>query len=97
MNDYDLPQVDLLVAGHHGSKNSTSELLLDTDFQCLMGEIGQLGVELMNQLDLEMKQMDELISQMDILETPVAMDDVAVTEEAMGMVPDEEIAGKIRN
>ena len=25
-----LPQVDLLVAGHHGSKHSTSELLLET-------------------------------------------------------------------
>jgi competence protein ComEC len=27
---YDLPQVELLVAGHHGSKSSTSDLLLET-------------------------------------------------------------------
>ena len=30
VHDYDLPDVDLLVAGHHGSQNSTSELLLET-------------------------------------------------------------------
>lgn len=89
LNPQNLAQVVMALNGTEDS----AELLLDTDFQSLMGEIGQLGVELMNQLDLEMKQMDELISQMDILETPVAMDDVAVTEEAMGMVPDEEIAG----
>ena len=29
MHDHDLPQVDVLVAGHHGSKNSTSQELLD--------------------------------------------------------------------
>lgn len=28
MNRHDLPQVDVLVAGHHGSKHSTSEQLL---------------------------------------------------------------------
>ena len=28
MHDYALPEVDLLIAGHHGSKNSTSEELL---------------------------------------------------------------------
>jgi competence protein ComEC len=29
MHDYDLPSVDLLIAGHHGSKNSTSRELLE--------------------------------------------------------------------
>jgi competence protein ComEC len=29
LHDHDLPQVDVLVAGHHGSKNSTSQELLD--------------------------------------------------------------------
>jgi competence protein ComEC len=30
MRDAALPDVDLLVAGHHGSKNSTSQALLNT-------------------------------------------------------------------
>lgn len=89
LNPQNLAQVVMALNGTEDS----AELLLDTDFQSLMSKIGQFGVELMNQLDLEMKQMDELISQMDILETPVVMDDVAVTEEAMGAVSDEEIAG----
>lgn len=88
LNPQNLAQVVMALNGTEDS----AELLLDTDFQSLMSKIGQFGVELMNQLDLEMKQMDELISQMDILETPVVMDDVAVTEEAMGAVSDEEIA-----
>lgn len=89
LNPQNLAQVVMALNGTEDS----AELLLDTDFQSLMSKIGQFGVELMNQLDLEMKQMDELISQMDILETPVVMDDVAVTEETMGAVSDEEIAG----
>ena len=28
LRSYDIPEVDILVAGHHGSKNSTSEELL---------------------------------------------------------------------
>ena len=30
LNKYDLPLIEILIAGHHGSKSSTSELLLDT-------------------------------------------------------------------
>lgn len=30
LSRWELPQVDLLVAGHHGAKDSTSQILLDT-------------------------------------------------------------------
>ena len=30
LSRYALPEVDLLVAGHHGSRDSTSQILLDT-------------------------------------------------------------------
>lgn len=89
LNPQNLAQVVMELNGTQDS----AELLLDTDFQSLMGKIGQLGVELMNQLDLETKQMDELISQMDILEASVAMEDAAVTDEATVIAPEEAIAG----
>jgi flagellar hook-length control protein FliK len=47
-----------------GTADST-ELLLNTDFEELLGNIEDLGSNLMEQLDLQPEQMDELISQLD--------------------------------
>lgn len=46
--------------------DDSTQLLMDPDFQNLMSDIGQLGNELMGQLNLGMDQMDELIRQMDV-------------------------------
>jgi flagellar hook-length control protein FliK len=47
-----------------GATDST-ELLLNTDFEELLGNIEDLGSNLMEQLNLQPEQMDELISQLD--------------------------------
>jgi flagellar hook-length control protein FliK len=47
-----------------GASDST-ELLLNTDFEELLGNIEDLGSSLMEQLDLQPDQMEELISQLD--------------------------------
>jgi flagellar hook-length control protein FliK len=52
-----------------GTQDST-QLLLSSDFQQLLGEIGSMGSELMNRLNLQMNQMDELVSQLDLLAMP---------------------------
>jgi flagellar hook-length control protein FliK len=43
----------------------STELLLNTDFEELLGNIEDLGSNLMEQLNLQPEQMDELISQLD--------------------------------
>lgn len=85
LNPANLAQV---VMQWNGSEDSTA-LLLDTDFQNLLSQIGQLGGELMNQLHLEMNQMNELIAQMDVLQEPVQMEGLElptddVTQGVMG-------------
>lgn len=47
------------------------ELLMDSDFQNLLIQVGEAGSELVNRLNIEMNQMDELVSQMEIQENPV--------------------------
>lgn len=49
------------------------ELLMDSDFQNLLVQVGEAGSELVNRLNLEMNQMDELVSRMEIMDAPVEL------------------------
>ena len=51
------------------------DLLMNDQFQGLMQQIDQLGGQLANELELQPAQMDELIAQMDILQTPETLTD----------------------
>lgn len=69
-----------------GTVDST-ELLLSSDFQQLLGKIGSMGSELMNQLNLQMTQMDELVSQLDLLASPQEIEILPEVSEAAAEVP----------
>ncbi|MGN0427974.1 MAG: flagellar hook-length control protein FliK [Agathobacter sp.] len=56
-----------VVAELTGATN-TMELLVSTDFQELLGSIGQMGSDLMKQLNIQMDQIDELVMQMNTLD-----------------------------
>lgn len=62
-----------VVAELTGATN-TMELLVSTDFQELLGSIGQMGSDLMKQLNIQMDQMDELVAQMNALDENQAID-----------------------
>lgn len=51
----------------------TMELIVDADFQKLLGTIGQMGSDLMKDLNLHMDQMDELVMQMDVLDSSIEL------------------------
>lgn len=62
-----------VVAELTGATN-TMELLVSADFQELLGSIGQMGSDLMKQLNIQMDQMDELVAQMNALDENQAID-----------------------
>lgn len=62
-----------VVAELTGATN-TMELLVSADFQELLGSIGQMGSDLMKQLNIQMDQIDELVMQMDTLDENQAID-----------------------
>lgn len=55
-----------------------SALLLDADFQSLLGDVTQLGRELMSALDLNSEQMELLLSDMEVLEQSQALENAEV-------------------
>jgi flagellar hook-length control protein FliK len=69
-----------------GTKDST-QLLLNADFQQLLGKIGSMGSELMNQLNLQMNQMDELVSQLDLLASPQEVEVMPEVSETAAELP----------
>lgn len=77
LNPQNLGQLVMQLTGMEDS----TQLLMNPDFQKLMNDIGQLGSELMNQLNLEMGQLNELIRRMDMLTEP------SVFEETMENLP----------
>lgn len=60
--------------------SDTAELLVNPQFQDLMQTMQTMGRELMAELNLPMDQMDELIAQMDALETPVELPEAESVE-----------------
>lgn len=71
LNPENLSQLAMQLTG----ETSPMDLLMNDQFQGLMQQIDQLGGQLANELELQPAQMDELIAQMDILQTPETLTD----------------------
>lgn len=71
LNPENLAQLAMQLTG----ETSSMDLLMNDQFQGLMQQIGQMGVQLANELELQPTQMDELVAQMDILQTPETLSD----------------------
>ena len=66
LNPENLAQLSMTLLG----ENSSMDLLMNDQFQGLMQSMDELGAQLMDTMDLLPDQMDELVAQMDILESP---------------------------
>ena len=75
----DVQKLIQLTAALTGASD-TAELLVNPQFQDLMQTMQTMGRELMAELNLPMDQMDELIAQMDALETPVELPEAELVE-----------------
>ena len=71
LNPENIAQLAMQLTG----ETSPMDLLMNDQFQGLMQQIDQLGGQLANELELQPAQMDELIAQMDILQTPETLTD----------------------
>ena len=71
LNPENLAQLAMQLTG----ETSPMDLLMNDQFQGLMQQIDQLGGQLANELNLQPAQVDELIAQMDILQTPETLTD----------------------
>ena len=71
LNPENLAQLAMQLTG----ETSPMDLLMNDQFQGLMQQIDQLGGQLANELELQPAQMDELIAQMDSLQTPETLTD----------------------
>ena len=71
LNPENLAQLAMQLTG----ETSPMDLLMNDQFQGLMQQIDQLGGQLANELELQPAQMEELIAQMDILQTPETLTD----------------------
>lgn len=71
LNPENLAQLAMQLTG----ETSPMDLLMNDQFQGLMQQIDQLGGQLANELNLQPAQMEELIAQMDILQTPETLTD----------------------
>ena len=69
--DIGLAQLAMQLTG----ETSPMDLLMNDQFQGLMQQMNQLGGQLANELNLQPAQMEELIAQMDILQTPETLTD----------------------
>lgn len=66
LNPENLAQLAMQLTG----ETSPMDLLMNDQFQGLMQQIGQMGVQLSQELELQPAQMDELVAQMEILQSP---------------------------
>lgn len=71
LNPENIAQLAMQLTG----ETSPMDLLMNDQFQGLMQQIDQLGGQLANELELQPAQMEELIAQMDILQTPETLTD----------------------
>ena len=71
LNPENLAQLAMQLTG----ETSPMDLLMNDQFQGLMQQMDQLGGQLANELNLQPAQMEELIAQMDILQTPETLTD----------------------
>ena len=83
LNPEKLAQLAMQLTG----ETSPMDLLMNDQFQGLMQQMDQLGGQLANELNLQPAQMEELIAQMDILQTPETL-----TDEEMQVLTD--VAGQ---
>ena len=83
LNPENLAQLAMQLTG----ETSPMDLLMNDQFQGLMQQMDQLGGQLANELELQPAQMDELIAQMDILQTPETLTDeeMQVLNDAAGL------------
>ena len=80
LNPENLAQLAMQLTG----ETSPMDLLMNDQFQGLMQQMDQLGGQLANELNLQPAQMEKLIAQMDILQTPETL-----TDEEMQVLTDE--------
>ena len=71
LNPENLAQLAMQLTG----ETSPMDLLMNDQFQGLMQQMDQLGGQLANELNLQPAQMEKLIAQMDILQTPETLTD----------------------
>ena len=83
LNSENLAQLAMQLTG----ETSPMDLLMNDQFQGLMQQMDQLGGQLANELNLQPAQMEKLIAQMDILQTPETL-----TDEEMQVLTD--VAGR---
>ena len=83
LNPENLAQLAMQLTG----ETPPMDLLMNDQFQGLMQQMDQLGGQLANELNLQPAQMEELIAQMDILQTPETL-----TDEEMQVLTD--VAGQ---
>ena len=83
LNPENLAQLAMQLTG----ETSPMDLLMNDQFQGLMQQMNQLGGQLANELNLQPAQMEKLIAQMDILQTPETL-----TDEEMQVLTD--VAGQ---
>ena len=83
LNPENLAQLAMQLTG----ETSPMDLLMNDQFQGLMQQMDQLGGQLANELNLQPAQMEKLIAQMDILQTPETL-----TDEEMQVLTD--VAGQ---
>ena len=76
LNPENLAQLAMQLTG----ETSPMDLLMNDQFQGLMQQMDQLGGQLANELNLQPAQMEELIAQMDILQTPETLTDEEIAD-----------------
>ena len=86
LNPENLAQLAMQLTG----ETSPMDLLMNDQFQGLMQQMNQLGGQLANELNLQPAQMEELIAQMDILQTPetLTVTQLAATSFSADVMPE---------
>ncbi|MCD7709617.1 MAG: flagellar hook-length control protein FliK [Clostridiales bacterium] len=87
LDSQNLAQLTMTITG----SEEPSDLLVNPDFVDLMQDVAQIGQDLMQGLELPMSQMDEAISQMDVLAQPEELDASLLAKPEASAAAQEEI------
>jgi flagellar hook-length control protein FliK len=98
MTAFDLlePQNLALVAVTVTESDSPADLLINSDFQELMQDMGQMGAELMETLDLQPDQLKELVSQMDAVQEAIPLENPNQPITTDVEIPEETTAAEVQ-
>jgi flagellar hook-length control protein FliK len=76
--------------------DSPADLLINSDFQELMQDMGQMGAELMETLDLQPDQLKELVAQMDAVQEAVPLENPNQPITTDVEIPEETTAAEVQ-